>query len=118
MTGLSCVGATVMTAACGSSLPPSASTTVAASGTAAVGADGVQRITVTADDTLRFDPAQILARPGTLVITFKVLGNAPHTFGVEGVLPDGTSADTGNINGHNETTLTVKLASDGKYTYE
>ena len=91
---------------------------MAASGTAAVGADGVQRITVTADDTLRFDPAQILARPGTLVITFKVLGNAPHTFGVEGVLPDGTSADTGNINGHNETTLTVKLASDGKYTYE
>lgn len=50
----------------------------AAVATASPGADGVQRVTVTGDDSFRFSPATIYAKPGRIAISLHDSGSTPH----------------------------------------
>lgn len=77
---------------------------------AIVGADGVQRVTVTADDRLRFSPSAVRARTGTIEFTIRNAGGAPHAFGVG-------SARVDNLNGGETATVRVTVNKPGEYPY-
>jgi plastocyanin len=65
-------------AGCSSQAPGAQSGPAVVEGTAKPGAGGVQEITVTGDDQLRFAPSVIHAKPGILRITLKTIGGTPH----------------------------------------
>ncbi|OLE26753.1 MAG: hypothetical protein AUG49_07315 [Catenulispora sp. 13_1_20CM_3_70_7] len=87
-------------------------------GRAVLGADGVQRITVTADDTLRYHPSVIEMSPGTVEITFKNAGTLPHTLSEDGTLPDEPRAGVDNLAAGDQTTMSLKLTRPGDYPFQ
>ncbi|MDX6243566.1 MAG: hypothetical protein QOE76_1289 [Frankiales bacterium] len=80
-----------------------APSTVAAM-TAKVAADGSQTITLQMTDLLRFEPAEVIVRPGKLTVTLANAGKDPHQFEV----PD-LNVSTGNIPGNATRTVTFTI---------
>ncbi|NUR58263.1 MAG: Dyp-type peroxidase [Catenulispora sp.] len=106
----------------GSAVPPAAlPSDIGSGGTgrAVLGADGVQRITVTADDSLRYHPSIIEASPGTVEITFKNSGTVAHTMSEDGSpLPGEPVAAIANLAGGDQTTMSLKLTQPGDYPFQ
>jgi plastocyanin len=89
---------------------PGTTVTEAAAVDTVIGEDGVQRVTITVDDRLRFSPAVVRARMGTIEFTIRNAGGTPHTFGV------GTDR-LDNINGGKTRTLRITVDRPGQYPY-
>lgn len=49
-----------------------------ATATASPGQDGLQRVTVVGNDSLRFVPSRIVARTGRIQVTLRAEGTVPH----------------------------------------
>ncbi|MFG1920949.1 cupredoxin domain-containing protein [Cryptosporangium sp. NPDC048952] len=95
----------------GRSVAPAATATSAAPAVAATrGADGVQRITVTMTDELKFEPDRVRAQPGIIEFRLQNVGVTPH---------DMTVAETtaGNVNGGQTVTLRVTVEKPGEYPF-
>jgi deferrochelatase/peroxidase EfeB/plastocyanin len=109
---------TTPTAATAASLPPS----IGDGGTARAtpDSDGVQRITVTADDTLRYHPSIIEMSPGVLEVTVKNTGTVPHTLTEDGTPLPGEPATAGipQLAPGAQTTMTLKLTQPGDYPFQ
>ncbi|GAA1957847.1 Dyp-type peroxidase [Catenulispora subtropica] len=89
------------------------------SGRAVLGPDGVQRITVTADDSLRYHPSVIEMAPGTIEVTFKNAGTLPHTLSEDGPpLPGEPVAGVPQLAGGDQTTMSLKLTQPGDYPFQ
>ena len=83
-----------------------------------LGADGVQRITITADDTLRYHPSLVEMTPGTIEITLVNVGTVSHTLSQAGPpQPDEPSAGVPQLGGGNRTTMSLKLTRPGDYPF-
>jgi plastocyanin len=80
-------------------------------GTPAPGADGVQSITVTGDDSMRFNPSIIKAKPGKLRITLHTIGGTPHDLEVRPA-----KINTGLVAKGQQKSIEVTLAS-GRYDF-
>ena len=109
----------------GSAAAPSGTTALPATiadggtGVAVLGADGIQRITVTADDTLRYHPSVIQMKPGTIKITFRDSGTVPHTLSESGApQPGEPSAGVANLSGGQQTTMSLKLTRPSDYPFQ
>jgi len=74
------------------------------------GPDGVQRITVSLTDDLKFVPDRVSARPGVIEFRLQNVGVTPH---------DMTVADTtvGNLNGGRTAVLRVTVPKPGQYPF-
>jgi plastocyanin len=98
--------------------PPAATPTPEAAPVAATASpesDGVQRITVTVDDRLRYDPALIHARIGTVELTVRNTGSTPHTL----VVPDlGPGAGVDNLDGGRVQTIRLTFTRPGRYAFD
>ena len=88
-------------------------------GTAVLGPDGIQRITITADDSLRYHPSIILMKPGTIVVTVADTGTAAHTFTESGgPRPGEPSAGIAQVGRGQQATMTMKLTEPGDYPFQ
>lgn len=88
--------------------------TNAATVDAVLGADGVQRVEVSAGDDLRFSPARVRAHLGTIEFVFHNVGNTPHAVEVS----VGSSAPgSGNMNGGQSQTVRVTVTAPGEYPF-
>lgn len=74
------------------------------------GPDGVQRITVSMTDDLRFRPDRVTAQPGVIEFRLQNVGVTPHDMAV-------ADATAGNVNGGNTTTLRVTVEKPGEYPF-
>jgi plastocyanin len=84
------------------------------SSTAAV-VNGVQQVTLTVNDTFRFDPSVVTVHQGTVKITLVHKGSgAPHDFSLNGFPAD----HTGLVNAGGTTSTTFTTPSPGTYTFE
>lgn len=84
------------------------------SSTAAV-VNGVQQVTLTVNDTFRFDPSRVVVHPGTVKITLVHKGSgAPHDFALNGFPAD----QTGLVNAGGTTSTTFTTPSAGTYAFE
>lgn len=81
---------------------------------AVLGADGVQRIEVSAGDDLRFTPSWVRARPGVIEFVFHNRGTTPHAVQVE---VDSSAPGTGNLNGGQTQTVRVNVSVPGRYPF-
>jgi deferrochelatase/peroxidase EfeB/plastocyanin len=103
-------------------VPPVAlPSTIADGGTgqAVLGPDGVQRITVAADDALRYHPSVIQMVPGTIEITFQNKGDLPHTLSESGPpQPGEPSAGVPQLAGGHQTRMSLKLTRPGDYPFQ
>lgn len=79
--------------------------------TAKVAADGSQTVTLQMTDLLRFEPSQVIARPGKITVTLANAGQEPHQFEV----PD-LNVSTGNIPVHTTKSITFTIPA-GAHTY-
>ena len=80
-----------------------------------VGADGTQRVTITAMSTFRFDPARITAHTGAVTVTLKDSGSYPHNLSVRSL--GVTSASVSGGFGQNTTTVTLSFTHPGTYEF-
>ncbi len=83
-------------------------------GTAVAAADGVQEITISGSEQLRFTPSTVKAHPGVLRIIVVNTGTTPHDLKLAG---EGGDKSTGLIRGGERGVLTVTLAP-GRYPFE
>jgi plastocyanin len=83
---------------------------------ATLGADGVQRIEVTAGDDLRFTPSWVRAKPGVIEFVFRNTGVTPHHAEVDVPGASG-SPGTGNLNGGQSQTVRVTVQQPGQYPF-
>ena len=74
------------------------------------GPDGVQRITVTMTDDLKFVPDRVRAQPGVVEFRLQNVGVTPHDM----TLGENTA---GNVNGGQTTTLRVTVSKPGEYPF-
>ncbi|MEP6695820.1 MAG: cupredoxin domain-containing protein [Pseudonocardiales bacterium] len=79
-----------------------------------VAADGVQEITVSGSEQLRFTPSRVRAHPGVLRIILVNTGTTPHDLEVLG---PGAGQTTGLIPGGGQGRVTVTL-TPGVHTFE
>jgi plastocyanin len=83
--------------------------------TATTSANGIQHVTVTADDTYRFFPSTITVHPGKVQITLKNTGSgAPHNWGLDAF---GTADLTPDIPGGQSTSVTFTTPAPGRYSF-
>lgn len=82
-------------------------------GTASPGDGGVQTITVTAGESMAFDPNVIAAHPGKLKITLKVTGATPHDLEIPSL-----NASTGQVVQDKTGTIEVTLARPGRVDFD
>ena len=101
----------VFLSACNSPAKDIAGPAPTTTGTAAPGTDGVQTITVTGNDQMRFSPAVIKAKPGKLRITLRTTGSTPHDLEVEP-----SKINTGLVGKGQEKSIDVTLAA-GRYDF-
>ncbi|NUP50595.1 MAG: Dyp-type peroxidase [Catenulispora sp.] len=114
-------GAAAASSASGAAAPAALPSDIAGGGTgrAVLGPDGVQRITVTADDNLRYHPSVIEAAPGTIEVTFKNTGTLPHTMSEDGPpQPGEPAAGIAQLAGGDQTTMSLKLTQPGDYPFQ
>lgn len=71
-------GCVLIGAACSNSKPVQANAPQRGEVTATRGADGVQTVTIDADDQFRFTPATVHATVGRIRITLRTVGGTPH----------------------------------------
>jgi plastocyanin len=77
--------------------------------------NGVQQVTLTVNDTFRFDPSTVVVHQGTVKITLVHKGSgAPHDFALNGFPAD----QTGLVNTGGTTSTTFTTPSAGTYTFE
>ena len=77
--------------------------------------NGVQQVTLTVNDTFRFDPSWVVVHPGTVKITLVHKGSgAPHDFALNGFPAD----QTGLVNAGGTTSTTFTTPSAGTYAFE
>jgi plastocyanin len=77
--------------------------------------NGVQQVTLTVNDTFRFDPSRVVVHPGTVKITLVHKGSgAPHDFALNGFPAD----QTGLVNAGGTTSITFTTPSAGTYAFE
>jgi plastocyanin len=77
--------------------------------------NGVQQVTLTVNDTFRFDPSVVTVHQGTLKIILTHAGSgAPHDFSLNGFPAD----HTGLVNAGGSTSTTFTTPSPGTYTFE
>jgi len=77
--------------------------------------NGVQQVTLTVNDTFRFDPSRVVVHPGTVKITLVHKGSgAPHDFALIGFPAD----QTGLVNAGGTTSTTFTTPSAGTYAFE
>ena len=77
--------------------------------------NGVQQVTLTVNDTFRFDPSRVVVHPGTVKITLVHKGSgAPHDFALNGFPAD----QTGLVNAGGTTSTTFTTPSAGTYAFE
>ncbi|EXG79766.1 cupredoxin domain-containing protein [Cryptosporangium arvum] len=93
-----------------SDAPVTASTSAAPAVAAIRGPDGVQRITVTMTDDLRFEPDRVRARPGVIEFRLQNVGVTPHDMTV-------VENTAGNVNGGQTATLRVTVEKPGEYPF-
>ena len=79
-------------------------------GTAVVAGDGVQEITISGSEQLRFTPSTVKAHSGALRIIVVNTGTTPHDLKL-------TGQSTGLIRGGEQGMITVTLAP-GRYPFE
>ena len=88
-------------------------------GTAVLGADGIQRITITADDSLRYHPSVILMQPGTIEVTVHDTGTSSHTFTESGgPRPGEPSGGIAQVGAGQQATMTMELTRPGDYPFQ
>lgn len=71
-------GCALAGAACSNSEPPQAKAAQKGEATAVAGPDGVQKITIEANDDFRFVPAKVHAKIGRIMLTLRTVGGTPH----------------------------------------
>lgn len=77
--------------------------------------NGVQQVTLTVNDTFRFDPSVVTVHQGTLKITLRHTGSgAPHDFSLNRFPAD----HTGLVNAGGTTSTMFTTPSPGTYTFE
>ena len=77
--------------------------------------NGVQQVTLTVNDTFRFDPSRVVVHPGTVKITLVHKGSgAPHDFALNGFPAD----QTGLVNAGGTISTTFTTPSAGTYAFE
>ena len=77
--------------------------------------NGVQQVTLTVNDTFRFDPSRVVVHPGTVKITLVHKGSgAPHDFALNGFPADQTAL----VNAGGTTSTTFTTPSAGTYAFE
>ena len=77
--------------------------------------NGVQQVTLTVNDTFRFDPSVVTVHQGTVKITLVHKGSgAPHDFSLNGFPAD----HSGLVNAGGTTSTTFTTPSPGTYTFE
>lgn len=81
-------------------------------GTATAGPDGVQTITVTGNERMRFSPNVIKAHPGRLKITLKTTGPTPHDLTIRKF-----QATTGMVQQGGQGSVEVNLPAKGSYDF-
>lgn len=81
-------------------------------GTAKTGAGGVQTITVTGDERMRFTPNVIKAHTGKLRITLKTTGQTPHDLQI-----DKFHATTGMVMKGRSASVEVEISAPGRYDF-
>lgn len=81
--------------------------------TASPGTGGVQTITVTAGERMRFDPNVISAHPGKLEIILKVTGPTPHDLEIPSL-----NASTGQVDQDKTGTIEVTLSKAGRVDFD
>jgi plastocyanin len=108
---LSVLSAVLLASGCSSDARDIAAPAPSTTGTAVAGGDGVQTITVTGDDQMRFQPSVIKAKPGKLRITLRTIGGTPHDLQVQP-----SKINTGLVAKGQERSLDVTLAS-GRYDF-
>jgi plastocyanin len=74
------------------------------------GPDGVQRITVSLTDDLRFVPDRVSAKPGVIEFRLQNVGVTPHTMTV-------ATAPAGTVNGGRTAVLRVRVTRPGAYPF-
>jgi plastocyanin len=80
--------------------------------TASPGTGGMQTITVTAGERMRFAPSVISAHAGKLAITLKVTGPTPHDLEIPSL-----HASTGQVDQGKSGTIEVTLAKAGRVDF-
>jgi plastocyanin len=86
---------------------------------AVLGADGVQRVEISAGDDLRFSPSVVRARTGVIDFVFHNTGTTPHAVEVA-IAPtatDSAAVGTGNLNGGQTQTVRVTVNKPGTYPF-
>jgi len=81
--------------------------------TTAAPVDGVQSVTIRADDTYRFTPDTITVHPGKVRITLINTGHAPHDFSLGGFPADFVPLASGG----QTSTATFMAPAPGRYTF-
>jgi plastocyanin len=77
--------------------------------------NGVQQVTLSVNDSFRFDPSRVVVHPGTVKITLVHKGSgAPHDFSLDGFPAD----QTGLVSAGGTTSTTFTTPSAGTYTFE
>ncbi|TQS45658.1 cupredoxin domain-containing protein [Cryptosporangium phraense] len=93
-----------------SDAPVTTSTSEAPAVAATAGPDGVQRISVSMTDDLKFVPDHVEARPGVIEFRLQNVGVTPHDM----TLDDRTA---GNVNGGETVTFTLTITKPGRYPF-
>ncbi|MGI8666018.1 MAG: cupredoxin domain-containing protein [Jatrophihabitans sp.] len=84
------------------------------SSTAAAAADGVQNVTITADQSYRFDPSTITVHPGKVKITLVHTGTgAPHDWSLTGFPDDNVAL----VSPGETRSVEFTAPSPGRYTF-
>ncbi|GAA3391200.1 cupredoxin domain-containing protein [Cryptosporangium minutisporangium] len=93
-----------------SGAPAAAATSASPAVAATRGPDGIQRITVSLTDELKFVPDRVTAAPGVIEFRLQNVGVTPHDMTV-------ANATAGNVNGGQTTVLRVTVEKPGEYPF-
>ncbi|MFI5958716.1 cupredoxin domain-containing protein [Cryptosporangium sp. NPDC051539] len=93
-----------------SDAPVTAATSEAPAVAATTGPDGVQRISVSMTDDLKFVPDHVTAKPGVIEFRLQNIGVTPHDLTLR-------NQTAGNVNGGQTVTFRVTVSKPGRYPF-
>lgn len=93
-----------------SDAPVTTATSTAPAVAATADSDGVQRITVSMTDDLKFVPDRVTARPGVIEFRLQNVGVTPHDMTI-------ANATGGNVNGGQTAVVRVTISKAGEYPF-